>query len=539
MTETKTPVNFHSPEFNCPDDLNDWSQNYRSFESLDGVVTADIRHQMERSGNNMGADDPARDQPHSKTCAVKEKGEGAVTVPAPLIIISRGRTLIIDKDRERAIACAKILGEKKLTCSIVVTDSTKPGTISRGGNHLPLFHADSASVRGAFGGFEAAVSVKGERMPLTKLFGDEAAVFDVVLDLQPAHSFEGTCLPAGYYSPPPDPVALDEALAEMAEMRGRFEKPQFTDLQKARCFHGRSRTRECRRCVEVCPFGAVQSVDGAISIDHYLCQGCGGCALVCPADAIIMTQFSRDEILIELQGLLQAQREDQRSPPVLAITDVGTPDHTQPGRNETDHVSTIILEVDQIAFVGADILLAALACGAEKVLLTPGPETPYSIRTAVEQESERARAIVRALGMPEGRIRFVAASLKNIAGEGNAGMPLQPKPYTGRFPLEPAMFPSGHDRRALIRLASRFLYDRSDVSGPRLNLPQRLPFWRRGRGRALHAVHGMHRRLSLGRVIDKRRPSSTGLPRIAVSSVRALRRDLSRKGPSAAARAVM
>jgi len=50
---------------------------------------------------------PARKGPHAKAGATKKKAEGAVATPAPLIIISRGRTLIIDKDRERAIACAK------------------------------------------------------------------------------------------------------------------------------------------------------------------------------------------------------------------------------------------------------------------------------------------------------------------------------------------------------------------------------------------------------------------------------------------------
>ena len=476
MSEKKKSLNFHSPEFNRPDDLNDWSQNYRSFESLDGVVTADMRHQTERLGNNIGEGVPARKGPHAKAGATEEKAEGAVATPAPLIIISRGRTLIIDKDRERAIACAKTLGEKKLTCSILVTNGSGPDTLSRGPGHLSLLHADSASVCGAFGGFEATVSVKGERMPLAKHFGDEAAAFDLVVDLQPVHSFEGTCLPIGYYSPLPDSAALDEALAEMAEMRGRFEKPQFTDLQKARCFHGRSRARDCRRCVEVCPAGAVRSVDGAISIDHYLCQGCGGCALVCPAEAITMTQLSRDEMLVRLQSLLQARREDAQSPPALVISDGRTSEHTLSGRNEMDDVNTVILEVDHIAFVGADMLLAALAFGAENILVACGPETPRSITTAVEREVDTASAIVRGLGMPEGTIKFVAASSQNIAIGGALGMPFHPKPQPGRVPLKPATFPSGHDRRALIRLASRCLYDRSEVSGPRLNLPHGSPF---------------------------------------------------------------
>ena len=49
-------LNFHSAEFNRIDDLNDWSGNYRSFQPLDGVVTADMRHQMERRKRSAPVD---------------------------------------------------------------------------------------------------------------------------------------------------------------------------------------------------------------------------------------------------------------------------------------------------------------------------------------------------------------------------------------------------------------------------------------------------------------------------------------------------
>jgi ferredoxin len=475
MSEEKTSLNFHAPEFNRPDDLNDWSQNYRSFESLEDVVTADMRHQEERLENNIREGGSARERPHSKNSATEGKVEGATATPVPLTIISRGRTLIIGKDVERAIACARTLSEKKLTCSILVTDGIDSDTVSHGLRCFSLLHTDGASVRGAFGRFETTVSVKGEQQPLTKRFGDEAAAFDLVLDLQPVHSFEGTSPPIGYYFPGPDPAAFDEALAEMAEMRGRFEKPQFVDLRKAYCFHGKSRARDCRRCVEVCPVGAIQSADGVISINHYLCQGCGGCALVCPADAINLIEPSRDKTLGRLQNLLQTRCERAQSGTTLTISDLGTLDSMQ-GRNVMDDESNIIFEVDRIAFVGADILLAALAYGAGNILLTCGPQTPPAIRTAVELQVQTARAILRGLGMPEGTIRFVAASSQNTDTVESAGTLLGPEPSAGRIPLEPAMFPSGLDRRALVRLASRYLYDQSPVSDPRLILPAGSPF---------------------------------------------------------------
>ncbi len=54
-------LDFHSAEFNQIDELNDWSGNYRSFQSLDGVITADMRHQMERRKRSALVD-PSADE---------------------------------------------------------------------------------------------------------------------------------------------------------------------------------------------------------------------------------------------------------------------------------------------------------------------------------------------------------------------------------------------------------------------------------------------------------------------------------------------
>ena len=66
-------IDFHSPEFNRTDDLNDMSGNSRFFEPLDGIVTADMRHQMERPREESCFDSPARDAPVSRGKKIKIK----------------------------------------------------------------------------------------------------------------------------------------------------------------------------------------------------------------------------------------------------------------------------------------------------------------------------------------------------------------------------------------------------------------------------------------------------------------------------------
>ena len=48
VTSAGTAIDFHSAEFNRVDDLTDFSGNVQSFEPLGDIVTADMRHQMER-----------------------------------------------------------------------------------------------------------------------------------------------------------------------------------------------------------------------------------------------------------------------------------------------------------------------------------------------------------------------------------------------------------------------------------------------------------------------------------------------------------
>jgi len=56
----------------------------------------------------------------------------------------------------------------------------------------------------------------------------------------------------------------------------------------------------------MCPFNAI-SFDTArkiTEINAALCQGCGTCVAACPSEAITGTQFSNDQVLAQLNGLL-------------------------------------------------------------------------------------------------------------------------------------------------------------------------------------------------------------------------------------------
>jgi ferredoxin len=469
-------IDFHSADFNQMDYLNDCSGNYRTFQPLDGVVTADMRHQMERRSGRDAVDTAVDDAVPSKKIE-GERNEVATPDAAPsFTVISRGRTLIVAKDAERSIAYGKFLSEQGLACTLLVTQKGPDASLPRF-DQFRLLEVDAVSITGAFGGFSAMVTAKGDQQPLSEWFGDEASFFDLVLDLQSTPSYAGDGLPMGYYAPGTNPVTLHEVMAELPEMRGRFRRPQFTAFLKNRCLHSRSRTLDCRQCLAVCPFDAIQSVDRTISIVHYRCQGCGGCVLVCPADAIQMIHPSQEEQLNILRRTLEDRSKGAAVPSTLVISDLKTVDgHTPPGMDEGNHGRRIHFEVEQIGHVGLEMLLVALAYGVGKVVVACGAQNPLNIRKAAEWQAQMGSAILRGLGIPEDKIRFAVIPPANNRSEKVIFATTGPEARPDEPRLQPATFSPKHDKRTLIRLATQHLYDQSGTRQPSIPLPAGSPF---------------------------------------------------------------
>ena len=66
---------------------------------------------------------------------------------------------------------------------------------------------------------------------------------------------------------------------------GEFEKPRYVTYDAAFCAHSRSRMTGCTRCLDVCPASAIAPDGDGVTIDPFLCGGCGGCNSVCPTGA--------------------------------------------------------------------------------------------------------------------------------------------------------------------------------------------------------------------------------------------------------------
>ncbi len=270
--------------------------------------------------------------------------------------------------------------------------------------------AEPGPVSGHLGAFVASVAGPGGEVDLASLMrGAGQKTFDLVLDLRSPPALDADVLPAGYYAPGADPARLAEALEELAELVGEFEKPRYFDYDPAICAHSRSGQAGCRRCLDACPTDAIRSAGDRIEVDPYLCQGGGTCATACPSGAITYAYPTAADMLDYLRGLLQLFHDAGGRHPVLVFCDRerGAAVLAAAAGELPEHV--LAVEVEEIGAVGLDVWLTALAFGAAEVLLLTPSWTAPTVSAELRRQLDYCGAILAGLGLEAPRVRALEA----------------------------------------------------------------------------------------------------------------------------------
>ena len=174
------------------------------------------------------------------------------------------------------------------------------------------------SAKGHLGAFELTVDdyaapAPSSRGALTFGAARNGAVSrcDLVLDLSggaplfPAHDLRDGYLRAD----PGDPAAVLRAVLKARDLVGTFDKPRYITFTEELCAHSRSKIVGCRRCLDLCPTGAIAPAGDHVAIDPHICAGCGQCAAVCPTGAAAYALPPADALLRKLRALLTTYRE--------------------------------------------------------------------------------------------------------------------------------------------------------------------------------------------------------------------------------------
>jgi ferredoxin len=407
--------------------------------------------------------------------------QAAAAVPMPdmpfVRIDSSGIILVYGRD-ETAIEAGELLKEH-LDVTVLIAP---PALIARSGvTDFPVVKGKVAIARGHFGAFDLVIddfaepelSSRGALRYGPARDGAQSRC-DIVLDLSGGSAlFSAADLRDGYLRVDPgNRSAMLEAVLKARDLTGTFEKPRYVAFDASLCAHSRSNIIGCRRCLDLCPAGAITSAGDHVEIDPNICAGCGQCAAACPTGAASYAMPPPDALLRKLRAMLLAYRAAGGMHPVVLVHDQG---HGTPmldalaqfGEGLPAHV--LPFSVNEATQIGLESIAAAFAYGASAVrfLLRDRPRHDIS---GLRQTVALAEPILLGLGFAGPRVGAIETDDPDLVGAALREIPLMPSAP------RPASFQATGGKREVLRFALRELhraaFDPVDV----IALPKSAPF---------------------------------------------------------------
>jgi len=264
--------------------------------------------------------------------------------------------------------------------------------------------------------------------------------------------------PFGYLAPGADEAALTDALTELSGLQGEFEKPKYFEYDASICAHSRSGITACTNCIDVCGTGAIKTDGEGVSIEPYLCQGCGSCATNCPSGAVRYAYPAPADALTQLTDLLSPRLAKGLQTIVYLHDGESGAEAVESMRADLD-AAVLPLAVEEVSSVGMDVWLSAIAYGVSAVLID-APASDTGAMRALEGQSATANAILEGLGM-SARVHLMNAADASAINE-------QAKVDYSSIPV--ATHKSFNDKRQSIRAAIDHLAGHQQPSEPTVAL---------------------------------------------------------------------
>ena len=405
----------------------------------------------------------------------------AVAEPMPDVpfvrLESAGVILIYGRD-ERAVEAASLLKDH-LDVTVLTTrpDNMLPPRVT----DFPIVKGTIRAAKGYLGAFEVVIDDYAAPLPSSRgalAFGTarDGAVSrcDILLDLSGGVPlFPAADLRDGYMrADPGDSAAVLKAVLRARDLVGDFDKPRYITFTEGLCAHSRSGIIGCRRCLDLCPTGAIAPVGDHVAIDANICAGCGQCAAVCPTGAAAYALPPADALMRKLRTLLTVYREAGGVSPVLLFYDE---DH---GGALIDALSrhgdglpanVLPLAVNEMTQVGLEAIAAAFAYGvvAVRFLLRGKPRHDVS---GLVKTIALAEPILSGLGFTGQRVATIETDDPFSMGEALYATEV------GAPAPRPASFLPVGSKRDTLRFALRELHRAAPTPVDVIALPTGAPF---------------------------------------------------------------
>ncbi len=340
----------------------------------------------------------------------------AVEVPgAPAISFeSAGVTLVYGHDASAIDLARQLAGRLDVLVLLTGQDDVVPPRVT----DVPIQRGTVVGAQGHLGAFTltidgyAAADPSARHMLAFDTGRDGVEITaDLILDLSGRSPlFRAPETRDGYFRPAPgNPALVQRALFELVDLVGSFDKPRYVAYDQSICAHARSRQTGCTKCLDLCPTGAITPDGDGVAIDPYICGGCGACAGACPTGAANYAMPIAGALHDRLRALLVGYHDAGGGAPVLLIHDTraGEDALAAIGRFGGGLPANLLpFAVNEVGQVGLDLLLAALAHGAARVLLL-GDARRADAQAGLPAQIEIADKILSGLGYGTDRLLVI------------------------------------------------------------------------------------------------------------------------------------
>lgn len=370
---------------------------------------------------------------------------------------------------EHAIRCAEVIARHDGLKATIFSPRTAVQVERHQHRNIALLRGPAVKVTGYLGQFQVTVQDSGSEQNLARLAGCGQEHFDIVLDLGNTPALAQEILPPGYFAPGCDNQALSAALGQIPELAGEFEKPVYFNYDPDICAHGNSGLTGCTLCMDACSASAISSSGDKIVVDPHLCQGLGNCTTVCPSGAISYACPQVRDLLADIRQILRQYREQGGQNPVLLIYDA------EDGQQKLASIAgqlaenIIPVEVEAIGAVGLDTCLAALAYGAQYVVLLTTSSTSKLTRQALLSQITLAAVILEGMDIEPDRLLLITSDASNELVSQMTGLTVLPD-------YEPATFAAFNEKRTTLFLALDHLSRQTTPNRDIIDLPAGAPF---------------------------------------------------------------
>ncbi len=390
---------------------------------------------------------------------------------------SEGVTLLYGKD-ERVIEAANLLKEH-LDLTVLIKQPT--GVAPLRVTEFPVVKGTIRQAKGHLGAFELTVDDFAAPHPSSRgalTFGASrhgaTSRCDILIDLSGgAPLFPAADLRDGYLrADPGDPAAVLRAVLKARDLTGAFDKPRYINFTEDLCAHSRSKIVGCRRCLDLCPTGAISPNGDHVIIDPQICAGCGQCAAACPTGAATYALPPADSLLRTLRALLGAYREAGGKRAVVMFYDAehgGELIHALARHGDGLPANVLPVQINEVTQVGLEAVAASFAYGASAVRFLLRAKPRHDV-AGLAKTIALAEPILAGLGFDGARIATIETDDPDALGSALRAV----APMDGA--AKPATFSAIGGKRDVMRLALREMHAVAPAPVNVVALPDGAPF---------------------------------------------------------------